>query len=79
MPSGAKVVRVRLSRGGTTKYLKYFTAAPAGTRQVLFLKGKSVTSLRRGLHTLTVMAGPSKTQLGSRHQAQRARELTRPR
>ena len=65
VPAGAKVVRVRLSRSKTTKYLKYFTAAPAGTRQVLFLKGKSVTSLRRGLHTLTVMAGPSKTELGS--------------
>ena len=65
VPSGAKVVRVRLSHGGKTKYLKYFTAASAGTRQVLYLKGKSLQSVKRGAHTLTVSAGPSRTQQGN--------------
>jgi hypothetical protein len=65
VPSGAHVVRVRLSRGGKTKYLKFLTAAPAGTRQVLHLKGKSLSSLHRGVYTLSVSAGPSQSQLVS--------------
>jgi hypothetical protein len=65
VPSGARVVRVRLSRGGKTKYLSYVSAAPAGTRQVVHLKGKSLQKLRTGTHTLTVSAGPSRSQLGA--------------
>jgi hypothetical protein len=67
VPDGAKVVRVRLARSGkATTYLKFLAADPAGRRQVVRLTGKSFASkLRRGRYTLTVMAGPSRGDLGS--------------
>jgi hypothetical protein len=65
VPSGARVVRVRLSKGKKTKYVNFLTAAPAGTRQVTHLKGKSLGSLHRGDYTLSVSAGPSQSQLVS--------------
>ena len=65
VPAGSKFVRVRLSRGGNTKYLKYFVAAPAGTRQVIYLRGKSLQSVKRGTQMLTVSAGPTRKQQGN--------------
>jgi hypothetical protein len=65
VPSGTRVARVRLSKGGKTKYLKVLGAAPEGTRQVVYLKGKSLSSLHRGLYTLSVSVGPSQSQLVS--------------
>jgi hypothetical protein len=65
VPSGSHVVRLRLSKGGKTKFVQFVNAAPAGTRQVLHLKGKSLSSLHRGVYTLSVSAGPSRSQLVS--------------
>jgi hypothetical protein len=66
VPAGAKVVRVRLARGGkTTAYVKFLAAAKPGTRQTVKLTGSTLSrKLRSGTYTLSVMAGPSRTQLG---------------
>ena len=65
VPAGAKVIRVRLSHKKTTEYLKFVTAAAPGSRQIVNIKGASLArKLRRGTSKLTVMAGPSRTELG---------------
>lgn len=65
VPAGAKVVRVRLSHNKTTEYLKFVTAAAPGSRQTVNIKSASLArKLRRGTSTLSVMAGPSRTELG---------------
>jgi hypothetical protein len=66
VPAGVKIVRIRLAyRGKSTAYLKFLAAEPAGSRQVVRLSGSSFArKLHRGHYTLTVMAGPSRTQLG---------------
>jgi hypothetical protein len=65
VPAGAKVVRVRLSHNKNTEYLKFVTAAAPGSRQTVNIKSASLArKLRRGTSKLSVMAGPSRTELG---------------
>jgi hypothetical protein len=65
VPAGARVVRVRLSRGKTTAYTKFVAAGSPGTRQTVHVAGAGLAhTLRRGAYALTATAGPSRAQLG---------------
>lgn len=65
VPAGAKVARIRLARGTTTAYRKFVAVAAPGTRQTVKLSGTAFTrKLRRGTYTLSVTAGPSRSELG---------------
>jgi hypothetical protein len=65
VPTGTKVVRVRLARSSHTTYLKFVAAAQPGARQKVRLSGASIARrLRRGRYVLSVKAGPSRARLG---------------
>jgi hypothetical protein len=65
VPAGARVVRVRLSRGKATAYTKFVPAGSPGTRQTVHVAGAGLAhTLRRGAYALTATAGPSRAQLG---------------
>jgi hypothetical protein len=64
VPAGAGTVRVRLSHGKRTTYLKFLAARRPGTRQTVHLTGASFArKLQRGRYVLTVTAGPGRAQL----------------
>jgi hypothetical protein len=65
VPTGAKLVRVRLARAGRTAALKIETAARPGSRQTVHLTGAGIAKITRGTYKVTVGAGASRTQLGS--------------
>lgn len=65
VPTGARFVRVSLSRRGHAALLLIVPAAAAGTRQTVPLNGARARKLVRGAYTITVGAGATKTQLGS--------------
>ncbi len=63
-PAEAKVIRVQLARGGRV-VLTRVVAAVHGRRQAVALTGKQLRRvLRRGRHTLSVAAGPSRSAFG---------------
>jgi hypothetical protein len=65
VPTGARVVRVQLKRGGKVQMRRVVPAGTAGSRQTVRLRGPR---LRRVLHPgtfrIAVSAGPSRAQLG---------------
>jgi hypothetical protein len=63
VPTGARYLRVRLSRRGRTHVLRTVRAAPAGMRQTVALTGPGVAVLPRGAYTVTVSAGATRAQL----------------
>lgn len=64
VPAEAKVIRVQLARGGRVVLTKVVAAAP-GRRQAVALTGRQLRrALRRGRHTLSVAAGPSRSTFG---------------
>jgi hypothetical protein len=66
VPSGARVVRVQLSRGSTTVLARVVPAASAGSRQTVQLKSSALARrLRRGSYRLSVAAGESRSRLGA--------------
>jgi hypothetical protein len=65
VPTGAKLVRVRLARGSHTADLVIAAAGKPGTRQMVRLKGSAAAKLVPGRYTVTVGAGATRTQLGS--------------
>ena len=67
VPTGARYVRVRLARSGQTAFSRVLAAGRPGTRQTVRLRGSAsaLGKLVRGRYTLSVGAGPSKTQLGT--------------
>lgn len=63
-PAEAKVIRVQLARGGGVVLTRVVAAVP-GRRQAVALTGKQLRRvLRRGRHTLSVAAGPSRSAFG---------------
>jgi hypothetical protein len=65
VPTGASVVRVRLSRGGATVLARVVPAGRAGARQTVRLESSALARrLRRGSYRLGVAAGPSRSRLG---------------
>jgi hypothetical protein len=65
VPAGARVVRVWLSRRGTTTFVKLLKAGSPGTRQTVRLAGADLgRRLRRGSYRISVAAGPSTSSLG---------------
>jgi hypothetical protein len=61
VPTGAKYVRVRLSRKRDTTVKVIAPAAAAGTRQTIALKGIRKRKAKRGTYRITVLAGPART------------------
>lgn len=59
VPTGVNYVRVRLSKGRTTKAKVIAPTAAAGSRQTIALTG--VRKPKRGLYTITVLASPVRT------------------
>jgi hypothetical protein len=60
-PTGAKFVRVRLSRPGHTAALDIVPAAAAGTRQTVAVTGAKLSKLVKGTYTVTVRASAVRT------------------
>lgn len=65
VPSDARYIRVRLSRGGQTRVLRIVRATEPGARQAFALRGAGLSKLRRGRYTLTVGAGATRDNLTS--------------
>jgi hypothetical protein len=66
VPSGARVIGVRLLLGKRTVLTSVVRARKAGKRQTVRLAGKALRRvLRRGRYTLAVSAGPSRSDLGT--------------
>jgi hypothetical protein len=65
VPTGARVVRVQLKRGGKVQMRRVVPAATAGSRQTVRLRGPRLRRvLHRGTFRIAVSAGPSRAQLG---------------
>jgi hypothetical protein len=65
VPTGARVVRVQLKRGGKVKVRRVVPAGTAGSRQTVRLRGPRLRRvLQPGTFRIAVSAGPSRAQLG---------------
>jgi hypothetical protein len=64
VPTGAKLVRIRLARPGRTALLMIVNAGTPGTRQAVRLEGAGVKKLVRGRYAIIVGAGATRTELG---------------